>query len=42
MVPHGVVDYLWFSFLIARHTKFDADCAFSVQKLLTHKNCSTS
>ena len=30
MVQHGVIDYLRFYFLIARHTKFDVDCVFSV------------
>ena len=30
MVQHGFIDYLWFSFLIAGHTKFDVDRMFSV------------
>ena len=30
MRQHGVIDYLRFSFLIAGHTKFDVDHAFSV------------
>ena len=30
MVQHGILDYLWISFLIAGHTKFDVDSIFSV------------
>ena len=29
-MQHGVIDYLWFSFLITGHTKFDIDREFSV------------